>query len=180
MGQFSKWVLHEEQKDFFNYLFALVLNIVFVTLTALLLWPLGRAVLAWQLAKGYWIFWTVLILTSVVMVLAQRLFRMDLYERFDAYVISALAVSGLLQIGWSAFAALLVRNSIGDASVWVAIVIYGVGLVSSYVASVAVGAYYMGTLYRLINSGLAILSFVLFSVWPGAGSAIFGWFFDLF
>ena len=52
--------------------------------------------------------------------------------------------------------------------------------VSCYVASVAVGVYYMGTLYRMVNSALAILSFILFSLWPRAASAIYGWFFDLF
>lgn len=180
MGDFSKWLLHEDQKEFFDYLFALVLNIVFVGLLALLLWPLGRAFLAWRLAKGYWIFWTVLIATSMVMVLAQRVFRMDLYDRFDAYVISGLVVSGFLQVGWSAFVAPVVRTSAADASVWVAVVLYGAGVISSYVAAVIVGVYYMGGIYRMVNSALAIVSFILFSIWPAAGLAIYGWFFDLF
>src|SRR5688572_13368749 len=111
MGQFSKWLLHEDQKEFFDYLFALVLNIVFVALTALLLWPLGKASLALRLGKAYWVFWTVLIVTSMLMVLAQRIFRMDLYSRYNAYVISGLAVSGFQQIGWSAYVAPLIRDS---------------------------------------------------------------------
>jgi hypothetical protein len=111
MGQFSKWLLHEDQKEWFDYLFALVLNIVFLALTALLLWPLGEATVALRLAKGYWVFWTVVIAASMVMVLAQRIFRMDLYERFDAYVISGLALSAFLQLGWSAFAALVIRSA---------------------------------------------------------------------
>lgn len=180
MGEFSKWLLHEDQKEFFDYLFALVLNIVFVGLIALLLWPLGRASVASRLAKGYWIFWTVLIVTNAVLALFQRYFRIDLYERFDAYVISGLALSGFLQIGWSAFAAPAVRDVVAGASVWVAIVLYGVGVISSYVASVIVGAYYTGGLYRMVNSALAILSFILFSIWPTAGTTIYGWFFDLF
>ena len=180
MGEFSKWLLHEEQKELFEYLFALVLNIVFVAITALLLWQQGRAIVAWRLAKGYWMFWTVLIMTSIVMILAQRLFRMDLYSRFNAYVISGLAVSALLQLGWSAFAALVIRDSITGTSVWVAIVVYAIGLISSYVASVAVGVYYMGTIYRMVNSVLAIVSFIFFTLWPAAASAIYGWFFDLF
>jgi hypothetical protein len=57
---------------------------------------------------------------------------------------------------------------------------YGVGVVSSYVASVAVGTFYTGTLYRMVNSALAILSFVVFSIWPRAGLTIYGWFFNLF
>jgi hypothetical protein len=180
MGQFSKWILHEDQKELFDYFFALVLNVVFVALTALLLWPLGKSTVALRLAKGYWIFWTVLIATSVIMVLAQRIFRLDLYERFDAYVISGLALSGFLQMGWSAFAALVIGSTVADMSLSPAMVAYGVGFASCYVASVIVGVYYMGSLYRMVNSVLALLSFILFSLWPNAAVTIYGWFFDLF
>ena len=180
MGEFSKWLLHEDQKEFFDYLFALVLNIAFVGIALLVLWPFGYSYLAWRMAKGYWIFWTVLIVTSMLMILAQRIFRMDLYERFDAYVISGLLVSGFIQLGWSAFVAPLVRNAVADTSLGMAIVLYGFGVVSCYVAAVIVGVYYMGGLYRMVNSALAIVSFILFSVWPRAGLTIYGWFFDLF
>lgn len=178
MGEFSKWLLHEDQKEFFDYLFALLLNIVFLAVIALLLWPMGRVTLAARLAKGFWIFWTVVIGVTIVLAVGHRFFRMDLYERFDAYVISGLVISGILQIGWSAYATPVVRDSMADASVWVAIVLYGVGIVSSYVASVTVGAFYTGGLYRLINSALAVLSFIIFSIWPSAGGKIYGWFFD--
>jgi len=180
VGEFSKWLLHEDQKEFFDYLFALIVNIVFLGVALLLLWPLGQAHMAWRLAKGYWIFWTVLIVTSALMILAQRIFRMDLYERFDAYVISGLIVSGFLQLGWSAWVAPVVRTSVADTSLWMAIVLYGIGVVSCYVAAVIVGVFYMGGLYRMVNSALAILSFIVFSLWPRAGTAIYGWFFDLF
>ena len=49
MGEFSKWLLHENQKELFDYLFAIVLNIIFLALTALLLWPLGRTTIALHL-----------------------------------------------------------------------------------------------------------------------------------
>jgi hypothetical protein len=84
-----------------------------------------------------------------------------------------------VQIGWSAFAAPVVRSFTADASIWVAIVLYVVGVVSSYIAAVAIGAYYSGGLYRMVNSAIAILSFILFSVWPSAGLAAYGWFFNL-
>lgn len=177
MGGFSRWLLHEDQKEFFDYLFALVLNIIFVGLIALLLWPLGQVSMAIRLAKGYWMFWTVLIATNALLAVVRHYFRVDLYESYNAYVISALALSGILQIGWSAFAAPVVRDAVADASLWMAIVLYAIGVVSSYIASVIVGAYYSGSLYRLVNSTLAILSFVAFSVWPFAGLAIYGWFF---
>ena len=180
MGEFSKWLLHEDQKELFDYLFAIALNIVFLALAALLLWPLGRVIIALRLAKGYWIFWAVLIVTASALVLAQRIFRMDLYSRFDAYVISALILSGFLQVGWSAFVALVIDSSISGAPIWKIIILYGVGVFSTYVACVIVYAFYMGSLYRMVNLVLAMVSFIVFSVWPGAGVAIYGWFFNYF
>jgi hypothetical protein len=103
-----------------------------------------------------------------------------MYSHFDAYVISGLAVSGFLQAGWSAFAALLVRNFVADTPGWLVVCLYAVGVLSCYVACVIVGAFYMGALYRMVNLALAILSFIMFSLWPAAGRAIYGWFFDLF
>jgi hypothetical protein len=180
MGEFSKWLLHEDQKELFDYLFAIALNVVFLALTALLLWPLGGPIITLRLAKGYWIFWTVLIATACLLVLAQRVFRMDLYSRFNAYVISGLVVSGFLQAGWSAFAALVMDSSVSGAPIWKKIILYTIGGVSSYVASVIMAAFFTGGLYRMVNLVLAILSFIVFSVWPAAGGAIYGWFFNLF
>jgi len=115
MGQFSKWLLHEDQKEWFDYLFALVLNIVFLALTALLLWPLGEATVALRLAKGYWVFWTVVIAASIVMVLAQRIYarscpdlrrrvcpgaRMLLYRLSRRGIPTGLVTGNLTRIGW--------------------------------------------------------------------------------
>jgi hypothetical protein len=180
MGQFSKWLLHEDQKEFFDYVFAVVLNAVFLALIALLLWPLGRAGMAWRLTKAYWVFWAAVIATSSILVLAQRIFKMDLYERANAYIVTGLAVSAFLQVGWSAYAAPVFHSAVMNASVWMTIVLYLIAAVSAYVAAVVVGAFYMGGLYRLVNSALAILSFAVFSVWPAAGNAMYGWFFGLF
>jgi hypothetical protein len=180
MGEFAKWLLHEDQKELFDYLFANVLTIVFLALSALLLWPMGRMMMAVSLAKGYWVFWIVLILTAVILILFQRLFRLDMYSHFDAYVISGLVVSGFLQAGWSAFAALVVRSFITGTPTWIVVILYVVGFLSCYVACVIVSAFYMGSIYRLVNLSLAVVSFIVFSVWPAAGNAIYGWFFNLF
>jgi hypothetical protein len=180
MGQFSKWLLHDDQKELFDYLFAIALNAVFLALIALLLWPLGRAGIAWRLTKAYWVFWTAVIVTSSILALAQRVFKMNLYDRGNAYIITGLAVSAFLQIGWSAYAAPVVHSAVTSASVWVTIILYLIGGISAYVAAVIVGAFYMGGLYRMVNSILAILSFVVFCFWPAAGSAMYGWFFKIF
>lgn len=180
MGEFSKWLLHEDQKELFDYLFAIVLNAVFLVLTALLLWPLGKAMMTLRLAKGYWVFWSALIVAASVLFLFQRFFRMDLYSRFDAYLISSLIVGGFLQVGWSAFAAPVIHSSVTEAPIWMMVVIYGVGVISCYVACVIVSTLFIGTLYRMANAVLAVLSFIIFSIWPDAGGVTYGWFFDLF
>ena len=180
MAEFSKWLLHEDQKELFDYLFAIVLNFLFLALTTLLLWLLGKTTMAFRLVKGFWCFWAVLIITASLLAVVQRIFRMDLYSRSDAYVISGLAVSSCLQAGWSAFAALVVQNSVTGAPIWMMIILYAGGFLSTYVACVIVGAFFTGTLYRMVSLALGVVSFVVFSVWPAAGNAIYGWFFDLF
>ena len=180
MGQFASWLLRDEQKELFEYLFALVLNGVFVLLLALLLWPMGMVGMAWRLGKAYWIFWTAVIVIACLVALAHRIFRMDLDSHANAYVITGLVTGGFLQVGWSAFAAPIFYDSIAHASVWVAIVLYVIGLVSCWVAAVIVAAFYPGSLYRMVNLGLALASYVVFSVWPAAGVALYGWFFELF
>jgi hypothetical protein len=111
---------------------------------------------------------------------AQRIFRMDLYSHSNAYVISALVVSGIQQVGWSAFAALVISSAVAGTPIWMMIILYGVGLFSSWVATVIVSVFYMGTIYRMVNLVLGILSFIVFSIWPHAGAKIYGWFFNLY
>jgi len=180
MGQLSKWLLHEDQKELFDYLFANALNIVFLAVTALILWPMGQAMTSWRLAKGYWIFWIVLILTAIILILFQRIFRVDMDSHYDIYVITALLVSGLLQAGWSAFAALIIHTSFDTAPVWIDVVLFIVGLFSSYVACAIVSAFYMGSIYRMVNLFLAMLSYLVFILWPTSARVLYGWFFDFF
>src|ERR1044072_8224200 len=168
MGQFAKWLLHEDQKEFFDYLFAIVLNAVFLVLIALLLWPLGKATMALRLAKGYWIFWTAVIVTACVLALLQRIFPMNLYDHFNAYVITGLIFSGFVPVGWSAFVAPIIHDFVAGAPIWIAIILYGAGVVSCWIATVIVAPFYMGSLYRTVNPILAIISFIVFSVWPNA------------
>jgi hypothetical protein len=180
MGAITKWLLDDEQKWLFDYLFAVVLNAVFLALVALVLWPAGKAALTLSLTKAFWVFWVVVIETAVLLVLFRQIFRIDVETRFDAYVISALALSGFVQAGWSAFAALAVRQSAAGAPLWVAAVLYAVGVLSCFVAFQVVSAFYGGSIYRMVNVVLAHVTFVVFAVWPAAGRALYGWFFGLF
>jgi len=43
-----------------------------------------------------------------------------------------------------------------------------------------VSSFYQGTVYKLISLPLALAGFLVFSVWPASGRALYGWFFRLF
>lgn len=155
------------------------LTLVFLGLSALLLWPFGKAALTIHLAKGYGLFWVVLALTSWVVSLLYRVLRIETDPPSTTYVVTNLCVSAFLQAGWSAFAALTVRNLM-EASTGTTVALWVVGFVSSYVGFVIAGVFYQGTLYKLINAPLALFSYVVFAVWPALGRAIYGWFFAIF
>ncbi|HEY0100426.1 MAG TPA: hypothetical protein VGB76_15890 [Pyrinomonadaceae bacterium] len=180
MGAFGKWLMHDDQKGLWEILFACVLNIVLLVLVGLLLWPLGKAMLAFRLAQGYGILWLVIDVTGLLVILLQKFFGVNLYDHADAYVNSNLAVSCFLQTGWSAFAALTLQHFVAGASIWIASSLYLVGVLSCLVAFYAVSSFYQGHIYRLISLPLALISFVVFSVWPAGGRLLYGWFFNLF
>jgi hypothetical protein len=178
MGEFGKWLLHEDQKDLFELLFACVLNIVFLSLVALLLWPLGSPMLAWRLAKGYSVLWGMIYLAVMLVGRIQAYFRVNIYDHPDAFVYSNLAVTCILQAGWAAFTALIVHNYVGGTPLWLAVSLYLVGGLSCLVAFIAVSAFYQGHVYKFISLPFALVCFVVFSVWPAIGRTLFGWFFD--
>src|ERR1044071_1586331 len=103
----------------------------------------------------------------------QDFFRVNLYDHPDAYVISNLAVSCFLQAGWSAFAALAVHSFAQDASVPVAVTLYFVGAASCLIAFFAVSSFYQGHIYKMISLPLALIGFIVFSVWPASGRLIY-------
>jgi hypothetical protein len=172
--------MHDDQKELFEVLVAGALNVIFLALIALLLWPLGQPTLALRLAKGYGILWIVTFVTIVLLHRTHRLFRVDMYTHADAFVLSNLAVSCFLQAGWSAFAALTVQSSVVSAPVWIAVILYLVGALSCLIAFFAVSSFYQGHIYKMVSLPLALVTFIVFSVWPAAGRVIYGWFFDLF
>ena len=182
MGEFAKWLMREEQKELFDLLFAGALSLVFVLLAALALWPLGDARLALRFAKGGLVLWLALFVTSVLLARVQHKLRWDLYSHANAYVVSAVILSGFLQAGWSAFAALAVSDTVAAAvHAWPsAALLYFVGLLSCVVALQVVNAFYTGHIYRFVNLAVAVLTFALFGLWPAAARAAYGWFFRLF
>jgi hypothetical protein len=180
MGEFSKWLMHDDQKDLFEILFALTLNLSFLALIALLLWPLGVPGLAFRLAKAYGYLWGILYIASSLLHRIQEFFRVNIYDHADAFVNSNLALSCLLQISWSAFAAPAVHNFVAGVPIWMAILLYVVGVLSCLIAFFVVSAFYQGHIYRLISLPVALICFIIFSVWPASVRSMYGWFFDLF
>lgn len=180
MAEMIRWLMHDEQKELYGIVFSIVLNIAFLALVALVLWPLGEATMGLRLAKGYLLFWMIVSLATALLYLIHRLFRVNIYDHADAYVNSNLAVSCFLQAGWSAFAALVAGSLAAGTSVWLVLVLYLAGLLSCFVALNIVSAFYHGQIYRFINLPLALVSFIMFSVWPILARGTYGRFFDLF
>jgi hypothetical protein len=180
MGTIIDWLIDDHQKDLFEFLVALVLNIFFLILSGLLLWPLERLLLVFGLAKGYGLLWVVIFVTTGLLKGIQRFFRLNMYERVNAYVFSTLAVSCFLQVGWAAFAALTVHSFVTDAAIWIGMIVYLVGGLSCLTAFFVVGAIYQGTIYKLVSLPVILVSFLIFSVWPGSSWVLYGWFFQLF
>lgn len=164
MGQFSKWLMGDDQKELFEIVVASALNILFLALIALLLWPLHKTSLAFRMAKGYAVLWIVTFITAMLVNRIQEFFRVNLYDHPNAYLISNLAASCLLQLGWSAFAALTVYSFVIGASTWVMVTLYLVGGLSCLVAYFVVSSLYQGHVYKLISLPLALVGFILFSV----------------
>ncbi len=176
IGDFSRWLLHDDQQELFNILFALVLNIIFVVLITLLLWPFGILFIAFQLLKGYSVLWIASIFTLIVLKWVQRLFRINMYERYNAFVISNLAISLLLQFSWSIFVVLVVQSGIAEVSIWGAIGLHSIAFIACLVGFYIVSAFYTGEIYRLISLPGVLVSFLLFSLWPAGAQAVYGWF----
>ncbi|HEY9286142.1 MAG TPA: hypothetical protein VIP46_22010 [Pyrinomonadaceae bacterium] len=180
MKQIIDWLMEDERKDLLEVVFAAVVNLLFLALAALVLWPLGRAALALGLAKGYVVFWLTVRATAGVLDVLQRAFRVNIYDRPDAYIISGIAVGGLMQAGWSAYAALAVRAFTADASAWAAVALYAVGALSCVASFYVVSAFYQGHVYKLANLVLAALGFSVSAAWPAGARAAFGWYFNFF
>jgi hypothetical protein len=174
MGDFVRRLVDDDRNDLFELAVALVLNLLFLGLAALLLWPLGRTALALSLAKGLGLLWIVLGLTTPLVHGAQRLARMNLYDRANLFFASNLVASCALQIGWAAVAAPAVQTALPGASPWVAAALHATGALSCLAAYAAVSAVYQGTLYRLVSLPLALVCYVAFSVWPVGGWRAWG------
>src|SRR5687767_14179529 len=165
MSEFRKWLTHDDQKDLFEVLLAVALNLLFLVLIAVILWPLGRFKLALSLAKGYGLLWIVLYVANVFVTAIQRLFRVNIYDRPNGYVISGLFVSCTLQAGWSAFAAITVHSFLAGAPIWFLVILYIIGILSCLAAFFVVSSFYQGHIYKFVSLPLSLVVFIIVTVW---------------
>src|SRR5215216_7591823 len=99
-------MLDRASAEAWQVIVAVALCLLLPALAALALWPAGGAGLALRLLKGFCVLWLVVLVVFLLASLIHRRLRVDLYSHPDAFVVSNLVVSGLLMIGWTAFAAL--------------------------------------------------------------------------
>jgi hypothetical protein len=163
-----------------DFIVIFVFNVIFLGLVALALWPLGMSPLAVRLAKAYAVLWGAVSFAHTALTMIQSILRLNIYDNYDAFVYSNISVGAVLLPCWSAFAALEVRVFVEGASFWTAALLYFVGFLASFVAWKVVCTFYRGYLYQVVKLPIALVSFVLFALWPASGRALYGWFFDLF
>lgn len=175
-----KYLLDRASAEAWQVIVAVVLCLLLPALAALVLRPAGMAGVGLTVLKGFGLFWVVVAVLFVVAAWVQRRLRVDMYSHPDAFVVSNLLINGILMLGWTAFAALSMREAAAVAGWWVACVLYLLGLLSGVVACQVLGSFYSGQIYRLACLLLACVGFALFAVWPAAARATFGRLFGLF
>lgn len=180
MWETLKFLLNRAGAEAWQVIVAVGLCLLLPALAALVLWPAGMSRVGLSLLKGFGLFWVIVLVVFAVAAWVQRRLRVDLYSHPDAFVVSNLLVCGVLMLGWAAFAALLTRETAAAAGLWLAGVLYLLGLLSGVVACQVLGSFYSGQIYKFACLIVALAGFALFAVWPAAGRAAFGWLFGLF
>ena len=180
MWRTLKWMLDRASAEAWQVIAAVALCLLLPALAASALWPAGMAGVGLTLLKGFGVFWVVVAVAFVAAAWAQRRLRVDLYSHPDAFVVSNLLVSGILMLGWTAFAALVTHAAADAAGPWLAGLVYLLGLLSGVVACQVLGSFYSGHVYKFACLLVACAGFALFAAWPAAARATFGRLFGLF
>ena len=152
---------------------------VLLLLVALATWGLGGSGPALSLAAGFGLFCLVTFCVPWFVAGVQSALGVNMDDRYNAFVLSNLAVSATLLVAWAAFAALTFGGAAADAAIWRAALLYLLGLFSCHMAFTVMGEFYSGTFYRYNNLPIMAVAYVVFCAWPPAARFLFGWFFGL-
>lgn len=158
-----------------NIRWGVVWNVLVLVVVAVMLLPVGRWRLLWELTRGFAVLWGVLLLVAWLLYVLQRRLRIEDDPPSHAYVLSNMAVCVVLLVMWGGYSALLVRASAAGAPLWQSILVHAAGVLGAHAAFSAICAIYTGSIYRMISLGSAVGAFALFAAWPAAARALFGW-----
>lgn len=150
-------------------------NVIVLVVIAVMLLPLGRWALLWELVRAFCVLWGVLLLASALMAFVQHGLRVVDDPPSDAFVLSNMAVGVALLIVWGGYTALLVRDSAVGVPVWTGVLVHVAGVLAAHAAFSAVSSIYVGSIYRTLNAPVALAAFAVFAAWPPLARALFGW-----
>ena len=165
MGAISKWLLHEDQTHLFDLLFAAVVNLVFLGVVSCFLWAADNFSYAIRIGRAFCLLWGVTILAHFFLVRIHEFFKVNIYDHGNAFLISNLFVSCALQVGWAVFAAWSLQRVTFSASMAMTATWYVIGFISCLVTFYAVSAFFPGHFYKFVSLPLALIVFIVTSVW---------------
>jgi hypothetical protein len=153
------------------------LALVWFGLSALMLWPFGKAALSLHVLEGYPLYVAAVIAATVACMALHKIFRMESDPPRDPFTVTNLLVSAFVQTGWAAFVALTVRSFAPDTTTFATVVLHFIGFVASYVATATTSAFFQGSVYQNACVGISAVAYILFALWPALARAAYGWFF---
>ena len=92
----------------------------------------------------------------------------------DVMLLGGSAGAGLLAAGFGGFVAAWVHVAVRDLPTAAAAVVYVLGLVATYVGFALLGTVYRGELHKLAALPASLLGYLVFAVWAGGATIVFG------
>jgi hypothetical protein len=141
-------------------------TLAFLVFSSLLTLIIGRFEFTWGLTKGFAVLWLALFIVHGVQNFLLRLIRSNMYDKSGIFVGSNLLFSSLFCLIWVSLTVLQVQLNRSDLGWFALVLLYGLGLLSSYVGFGVVTTFYTGTLYRMVGLVLTVLAYVLLCIRP--------------
>jgi hypothetical protein len=143
----------------------IALTLAFLAVMALLLWPAGQLALAGQFALGFAALWLATPALSAFGRMVSRLFRMNVYDRANAYIAFHLICSGALILAWVVYTASTLHAALASFNIAAQIALILAGAVAVYLGQSTITVFYAGTIYALAVFALAVVGYGGFVIW---------------